>query len=210
VWLSQDTVTKALRFEFLAEGEPTAAMAMVMRLIRQFVTDGLVDTTQVYAKGLSMGGMGTFELVRRMASSFAAAVPNFGGASPATATLLRKTAWWVFHGEQDPVVPLSYSADMVLAFIKIRVPTCSLPAARVWDTTVGTALLPSPSCASGYFRSGAKAKLTRQTAHVVRAAGGWRSRRAFLRRFGAGRAGARRHGRNLRRHSFFVIHTTTT
>jgi predicted peptidase len=66
-----------------------------------------------------MGGMGTFELVRRMPGVFAAAVPICGGANPATAPALKTTAWWIFHGEKDDVVPLKYSTDMVTALSKI-------------------------------------------------------------------------------------------
>ena len=68
--------------------------------------------------GLSMGGMGTFELVRRKPATFAAAVPICGGAHEATAKGLRKTAWWIFHGAKDDVVPPHYSKIMADALKK--------------------------------------------------------------------------------------------
>ena len=62
-----------------------------------------------------MGGMGTFELVQRNPSTFAAAFPICGGANPRTVSKLKKTAWWVFHGAKDDVVPPIYSEQMVNA-----------------------------------------------------------------------------------------------
>jgi predicted peptidase len=65
-----------------------------------------------------MGGMGTFEMVRRNPKLFAAAFPICGGANVATAPALKKTKWWVFHGGKDDVVPPKLSQDMVDAMKK--------------------------------------------------------------------------------------------
>lgn len=65
-----------------------------------------------------MGGMGTFELVRRMPGIFAAAFPICGGANPATAIQLKSTSWWIFHGAKDNVVPPFHSENMVNALKK--------------------------------------------------------------------------------------------
>mgnify|MGYP003498225027 FL=1 len=59
-----------------------------------------------------MGGMGTFELVNRMPKTFAAAFAVCGGGNTASAKQLSKTAWWIFHGEEDPIVPYQLSLDM--------------------------------------------------------------------------------------------------
>ena len=70
--------------------------------------------------GLSMGGMGTFELVRRKPHVFAAAMPICGGAHPSTAKQIRKTSWWIFHGEKDDVVLPVFSKDMAAALKKAK------------------------------------------------------------------------------------------
>ena len=62
-----------------------------------------------------MGGMGTFEVVRRNPKMFAAAFPICGGANPEISKRLKKLDWWVFHGDADEVVPEKCSADMVNA-----------------------------------------------------------------------------------------------
>ena len=60
-----------------------------------------------------MGGMGTFEIVRRNPKLFAAAFPICGGGEPTTASVMKKTKWWVFHGGKDDVVPPELSEKMV-------------------------------------------------------------------------------------------------
>lgn len=109
-------------FYFTKEGEATGAMKMVMALMGNLFTRFKIQEKQVYVMGLSMGGMGTFEIVRRMPNTFAAAIPICGGANPATAGSLSKTSWWVFHGGKDDVVLPKYSEDMVKAMKRYRVP----------------------------------------------------------------------------------------
>ncbi len=62
-----------------------------------------------------MGGMGTFEIVRRNPDMFAAAFAICGGAHPDTAPQLTKTPWWVFHGDEDIIVDYEHSKNMVKA-----------------------------------------------------------------------------------------------
>lgn len=105
-------------FNFLKEGEQTKAMALVQQMVKQLLNTYPIDKKRVYAGGLSMGGMGTFEIVRRNPKLFAAAFPICGGGNPATAKKLKKTAWWIFHGEKDNVVPPQLSHQMVAALNK--------------------------------------------------------------------------------------------
>ncbi|MEP6711988.1 MAG: prolyl oligopeptidase family serine peptidase [Ferruginibacter sp.] len=77
-----------------------------------------MNSRQVYVMGLSMGGMGTYEIVRRNPNLFAAAVPICGGADPVTARQIKKTNWWIFHGAKDDVVPPLFSRQMAAALKK--------------------------------------------------------------------------------------------
>ena len=107
-------------FDFLEDGPPGRYMVLLMELV-QFIFDKYpVNMKQVYVGGLSMGGMGTFELVKRMPGTFVAAIPICGGANPATASKLKKTNWWVFHGAKDDVVPPYHSENMVEALKKVK------------------------------------------------------------------------------------------
>ena len=107
-------------FDFKVEGEPTMAMRMAEQLVKKLMQDYRVEKKQVYVGGLSMGGMGTFELVRRMPGVFAAAFSICGGAHPATAQQIKKTSWWVFHGVKDEDVPIVLSEIMVNALNGVK------------------------------------------------------------------------------------------
>jgi len=107
-------------FGFKAEGEPTLAMKMAQELLYFILQEYPVNNKRVYAGGLSMGGMGTFEIVRRNPKLFAAAFPICGGGEPSTASVMKKTKWWVFHGGKDDVVPPELSEKMVDALKAIK------------------------------------------------------------------------------------------
>ncbi len=102
-------------FNFNKTTPPTIAMKMANDLLRQILKKYPVQKKKVYVGGLSMGGMGTFELAARNPKLFAAAFPICGGGDPTTAKTIRKIKWWVFHGAKDDVVPAGYSETMVNA-----------------------------------------------------------------------------------------------
>lgn len=110
-----DSVSQKRDFVFPEEAEPSYAMLMVMQLMRQLNKDYKLKTDQQYVMGLSMGGMGTFELVKRMPNTFAAAMPICGGGNTANTKYMLKTAFWIFHGDADAVVPVALSKAMAAA-----------------------------------------------------------------------------------------------
>ena len=109
-------------FYFLTRGEPSGSMKLLQALIANLFVQYKIKKDQVYAMGISMGGMGTFELVNRMPHTFAAAIPICGGAHPSTAANLKNTGWWIFHGARDDIVPSKYSENMVKAMKRHGVP----------------------------------------------------------------------------------------
>lgn len=113
--INRDEKTGKRTFNFQPDGPPTKAMDLLLDLEKELLTTMPVDSSRIYVMGLSMGGMGTFEIVRRMPNTFAAAIPICGGADTSTARAIRKTAFWVFHGANDDVVPVKHSQDMVAA-----------------------------------------------------------------------------------------------
>jgi predicted peptidase len=99
-------------FYFIAGGDPSGSMKLLLSLTDNLLQRYKIKKTQVYVMGLSMGGMGTFELVRRKPGLFAAAVSICGGANPSTAKEMRNVKWWIFHGGKDNVVLPSFSITM--------------------------------------------------------------------------------------------------
>ncbi len=105
---------------FVKEGLPSKSMSLLMGLVDNIQDRYKIDKHSMYVGGLSMGGMGTFELVRRKPGVFAAAFPICGGANPATAKQLSKTSWWLFHGLKDNVVRPEFTFEMEAALKKAK------------------------------------------------------------------------------------------
>jgi predicted peptidase len=103
-------------FNFVEGGEPTVAMKGLLGLVSQMLDKPYVDKHRMYVGGLSMGGMGTFELLRRIPNVFAAAFAICGGDNTLNAKIYaKKVPMWIFHGEKDSVVPFDHSQVMVNA-----------------------------------------------------------------------------------------------
>ncbi|MES2830210.1 MAG: prolyl oligopeptidase family serine peptidase [Bacteroidota bacterium] len=100
------------RFNFVKGGEPTTSMHALLGMIDNFLEKPFVNKKQVYVGGLSMGGMGTFELLRRKPKIFAAAFGICGGDHVANVQKYKKTPLWIFHGEKDDVVPVGLSTAL--------------------------------------------------------------------------------------------------
>ena len=107
-------------FNFRKDGEPTKAMDLLLGLLKELEKSGQVDKDRMYLGGLSMGGMGTFELLWRRPNTFAAAFPICGGGAPETASKYAKKleGIWIFHGEADSIVPVEHSRIMAGAIEK--------------------------------------------------------------------------------------------
>lgn len=101
-------------FDFKVGGKPTEAMTGALSLLDSLTKLSFIETDQIYVAGLSMGGMGSFEILSRRPNVFAAAVPICGGDNPGSAKkYAKKVPLWIFHGEKDDVVLPKYSKQMV-------------------------------------------------------------------------------------------------
>ncbi|MEZ4811708.1 MAG: alpha/beta hydrolase-fold protein [Allomuricauda sp.] len=103
------------RFIMYEDAEPTPDMLLLEGLLKHLAKTYKLDKKKMYVGGLSMGGFGTFELVRRNPKMFVAAFPICGGANPNIGKKLKKLDWWVFHGAADETVPEKCSAEIVKA-----------------------------------------------------------------------------------------------
>lgn len=109
-------------FSFDPSGDPTTSMKLTIQLLESLLKENWVDKNRVYVGGLSMGAMGTFELLYRMPEVFAAAFPICGGGNPERINdQVSKVNVWAFHGEDDPVVPPQLSVEMLTAYLKAGV-----------------------------------------------------------------------------------------
>jgi predicted peptidase len=125
-------------FSFNPAGEPTLPMQLVMQLLDSLLNENWVDTKRIYLGGLSMGGMGTFELLYRKPEIFAAAFPICGGGNPDLINeKVSSVEVWAFHGQDDAVVPPELSEIMIDAFFragaKARLTTYPGVGHNAWD-----------------------------------------------------------------------------
>ena len=92
----------------------TDALKGVMAITDWLSEQPFVDTSRMYLMGLSMGGMGSYELLARKPDTFAAAVIICGGANAELAGNIRSDLpVWAFHGDVDQVVIPEYNIRMV-------------------------------------------------------------------------------------------------
>lgn len=68
---------------------------------------------KIMATGYSMGGSGTWRLAQHAPERLAAIAPICGCGDPREASRLKNVPIWCFHGEQDGIVPIHCSQDMV-------------------------------------------------------------------------------------------------
>jgi len=94
---------------------PTEAMKLTIDALKKVITTENIDTSRVYVTGLSMGGMGTWDILAREPQLFAAAVPMSGGADLKTASKIKDIPIWAFHGGADSVVPVSEMRNTIQA-----------------------------------------------------------------------------------------------
>jgi predicted peptidase len=99
-------------FNFVKGGKPTKPMALLLHLTKKIAKEEFVDPSKIYVGGLSMGGMGTYELLRRKPHFFAAAFAICGGDNVANVKKYKNIPLWIFHGGLDDVVHPQFSYNI--------------------------------------------------------------------------------------------------
>jgi len=103
---------------FPADAEISKPLALTKELLEKVIETYPVDRNRIYIVGLSMGGMGTFDLVCRFPDFFAAAIPICGGIhTDRLNNFSSETAFRIFHGDADSVVPVRFSRE---AYLKLK------------------------------------------------------------------------------------------
>jgi predicted peptidase len=95
------------------DGSAEAPLQHTLELIEALEKELPIDANRIYGFGLSMGGYGTWDILRRKPNLYAAAVSICGGGIPESAKDFKSTPIWVFHGDEDDAVPVDLSRNMV-------------------------------------------------------------------------------------------------
>jgi predicted peptidase len=99
----------------VAPAEPSSAMRLGMATLAALQNEFSIDARRVYAAGISMGGFGVWDALSRYPGRFAAGVAVCGGGDESKAGAIGKTPVWAFHSDDDPIVKVARSRNMVKA-----------------------------------------------------------------------------------------------
>jgi predicted peptidase len=91
------------------QAEGNRAMAILDEVRKEYRT----DPKRVYLTGVSMGGFGVWQFSTAFPERWAAIVPICGLDHPAKVEVVKDIPCWCFHDEQDGVVSVQTSRDMV-------------------------------------------------------------------------------------------------
>lgn len=117
-WGSITDRDDSLKFSFPKKPKNNLTLDKVEGMLEHLLLNYGVDKKRIYIGGLSMGAMGTFEMVYRNPRKFAAAFAICGGANTMIARKIRRPSWRIDHGEADEVVPVQLSKQMADALKK--------------------------------------------------------------------------------------------
>ncbi len=100
-------------FTFQKGGKPTKAMKLLLGYLDQLRDLNYLDHQRLYVGGLSMGGMGTYEILRRKPKTFAAAFAICGGDNVKNVKkYANKLPLWLFHGGKDDIVDPQFTKNI--------------------------------------------------------------------------------------------------
>lgn len=105
---------------FPADAPPTTPGRLVGELVDSLNKTGKIETKKVYLGGLSLGGMGTFDLLARYPNKWAAGFPICGAGAVENAKKFKSIPVWIFHGGADPVVPVQGSRNYYEALKQLK------------------------------------------------------------------------------------------
>jgi predicted peptidase len=97
----------------------TDATTKTLALVDSLVKVYNIDRDRLYLYGISMGGFGVFSVLSKEPGKFAAAYSICGGSDTKAATSLLGTPLWIFHGEDDDIVPVRLSRDVYREIVKL-------------------------------------------------------------------------------------------
>lgn len=89
--------------------EITPLFRAVKELLDSYLSKPEVDKRRIYIIGLSMGAMGTYDMICRYPKLFAAAVPICGTVNPERLSGVKDVKVRIFHGDADDIVTVEGS-----------------------------------------------------------------------------------------------------
>ncbi len=113
--------TIAFKEDYRQPRYPAPALRTVKEYLDALVAEGTADRERLYIGGFSLGAFATWDAIQRWPDTFAAAIPICGGGSVQEQPIANAatTSLWIFHGANDPTVPVACSRRMVAALSQL-------------------------------------------------------------------------------------------
>lgn len=90
---------------------------LVMELIDKLKADYRIDPKRIYIAGISMGGIGAYDLVCRHPEVFAGATVMCGAVDPDRLQKVGDIDFTIYHGAADPLIPVICGRE---AYLQLR------------------------------------------------------------------------------------------
>ncbi len=93
----------------------------VMEVLSVVCKQNRVDPSRIYLTGMSMGGIGAWNLAQQFPDTFAALAVVCGSGSPYRDTVQRiaKMPITIYHGANDQTVPVHYAQQMAMSLARV-------------------------------------------------------------------------------------------
>jgi predicted peptidase len=117
-WSRFKRVTGSTEWQFNTTAPAPRPQQLVKLLVDSLEEHKIVNSHKIYLGGLSLGGLGTYDLLIRYPGYFAAAFPICGAMDiPAFLAKAHPLPLWIFHGALDPAVPPTFDRDLYTALM---------------------------------------------------------------------------------------------
>jgi len=113
--------------------DPEEVIAFLDELLAERRFRFQIDPNRIYLTGHSMGGFGTFEIACKYPNRFAAIVPVAGGSHPKNAVKLLSVPIWAFHGDDDPVVQIIQTKEIMEELQRFHHPDARFTILHEWE-----------------------------------------------------------------------------
>lgn len=107
--------------EMTAEEKMPPIFNAVKELIDTYLKREDIDKRRIYIMGISMGAMGTYDMVARFPEIFAAAIPICGSVKSERLANIKDVKFRIYHGDADEIVPVEGSRNAYRALKKAGV-----------------------------------------------------------------------------------------
>ncbi|PLX25422.1 MAG: phospholipase [Salinivirgaceae bacterium] len=98
-------------FDFVENIPPTHSLSLLMKLVNNKIKKPYTDNLRIHIAGLSMGGIGTGQILAMHPELFASGTVICGAAPIQYAEKLKQTPTSIYHGNADPVVSVKYGEN---------------------------------------------------------------------------------------------------